>query len=105
MAVTQHLQQGRCNEGFNAEPIAFSICILHFESKFPAKNSDFFQFQYLNFRPKFLDSIVEVVVVGATQGDNRHTSSFGHSVLFGIHYQNVWVRVENLGLGENVRFR
>ena len=33
----QQNKQGRCNEGFNAEPIAF--CILHFKFKFPAKNS------------------------------------------------------------------
>ena len=23
-------KQGRCNEGFNAEPIVFAFCILHF---------------------------------------------------------------------------
>ena len=33
------VKQGRFNEGFNAEPIAFCICILYFEFKFPAKNS------------------------------------------------------------------
>ena len=35
--LSNEIIQGRCNEGFNAEPIAF--CILHFEFKFPAKNS------------------------------------------------------------------
>ena len=38
------LKQGSCNKGFNAEPIAFAFCILHFEFKFPAKNSKFFRF-------------------------------------------------------------
>ena len=35
----------------------FAFCILHFEFKFPAKNSEFFRFIYLNFPPKKLDSI------------------------------------------------
>ena len=28
--VKKKEKQGRCNEGFNAEPIAFGICILYF---------------------------------------------------------------------------
>ena len=56
-----------------AEP----ICILHFEFKFPAKNSEFFRLKYLNFPPNFLDSIVVVVgVVAAAYGDNRGTYLF-----------------------------
>ena len=47
----------------------FAFCILHFEFKSPAKNSEFFRFKYLNFPPKFLDSIGVVA-----HGDNRGTS-------------------------------
>ena len=43
---------------------AIYICILHFEFKFPAKNSEFFRFKYLNFPPNFLDVIVVGVGVG-----------------------------------------
>ena len=52
--------------------------VLHFQLafKFPAKNSEFFRFKYLNFPPKFLDVIVGVVVGG--HGDNRGTSFNWH---------------------------
>ena len=33
------------------------FCVLHFAFEFPAKNSEFFRFKYLNFPPTFLDSI------------------------------------------------
>ena len=33
------------------------ILHLHFAFEFPAKNSEFFRFKYLNFPPTFLDSI------------------------------------------------
>ena len=53
---------------------AFCIRILHFEFQFPpTKNSKFFRLKYLNFPPKFLDSIV---IVGADGGDNSGTSNF-----------------------------
>ena len=54
--------------------------ILHFEFKFPAKNSEFFRFKCLNFPPKNLDVIVVVVGVGVVGGrcDNRGTSFNWH---------------------------
>ena len=42
----KNTKQGRCNEGFNAEPIAFAFCILHFALIFPAKNSKNFRFWF-----------------------------------------------------------
>ena len=56
---------------------AFAFCILHFEFKFPAKNSEFFRFKYLNFPPKILDSIA----AAGAHGDNSGTSSIGISAL------------------------
>ena len=56
---------------------AFAFCILHFEFKFPAKNSEFFRFKYLNFPPKNLDSIAEEE---GGHGDNIGTSSLAFSV-------------------------
>ena len=55
----------------------------NFAFKFPAKNSEFFRFKYLNFPPTFLDSIgaEEAEEAEAEHGDNRGTSSFGHSAL------------------------
>ena len=55
---------------------------LHFEFKFPAKNSEFFRFKYLNFPPTFLDSIGGAGAGGGGgagggaggHGDNRGTS-------------------------------
>ena len=60
---------------------------MNFEFKFPAKNSEFFRFKYLNFPPKNLDSIGggggDSIGGGGGggHGDNRGTSSFGHSAL------------------------
>ena len=60
---------------------------MHFAFKFPAKNQEFFRCKYLNFPPKFLDSIGAGGAGGAGagaggagaggHGDNRGTSSFG----------------------------
>ena len=60
---------------------AFCICILHvtFAFEFPAKNSEFFRFKYLNFPPKNLDSIAEEEGEGG-HGDNIGTSSLAFSV-------------------------
>ena len=59
---------------------AFCIYILHFAFafafEFPAKNSEFFRFKYLNFPPKNLDSIGGEGE-GGGHGDNIGTSSFG----------------------------
>ena len=54
----------------------FAFCILHFAFEFPAKNSEFFRFKYLNFPPTFLDSIGGGGGAGggAGHGDNRGTS-------------------------------
>ena len=74
------LKQGRCNEGFNAEPITFAfcicICILHFEFKFPAKNSG----EKFRFGRKFM---VWVKMLGS-----------GENFVFG----------ENFGLGRKFMF-
>ena len=73
-------KQGRCNEGFNAEPItfAFCICILHFEFKFPGKKFNIFPI------------LVQAKILGS-----------GRNFMIG---QNFWVRVKNLCSGENFGF-
>ena len=86
-------KQGRCNEGFNfnAEPIAFEFCILHFEFKFPAKNSKYFRFWFRQkfwARWKFYDwAKILGWVKNLCSGEN-----FG----FGRKF---WFRVKILGLG------
>ena len=67
---TKLRKQGRCNEGFNAEPITFAICILHFAFRILISCQN-------------LDSIG--VVVGGVHSDNRGTYSFGHSASLGSH--------------------
>ena len=68
---------------------------MQLEFKFPGKNSEIFRFKYLNFPPTFLDSIGAGAGAGGGggHGDNRGTSSFGHSALLGSH--------ENFRFGQN----
>ena len=68
---------------FGILDFAFAFCIFHFSFafEFPAKNSEFFRFKYLNFPPKNLDSIGGEGEGGEEgHGDNRGTSSLAFSV-------------------------
>ena len=82
-------------------PFAFAFCIsnLNFLPKF-----GIFPIHIFEFPAKNLDSI-GVVGGGGVHGDNRGTSSFGHSALLGSHEnfkfgQKFWVWAKNLGSGE-----
>ena len=88
-------KKGSCNKGFNAEPIAFAFCILHFafcisNLNFPPKIRNFSDFgsgKNFGFGSKFYD---RAKFLGS-----------GGNFMIGRKF---WVRVKNLCLGENFGF-
>ena len=81
-------EQGRCNEGFNAEPIAFAFCISNLNFRPKIRNfSDFGSGKKFGFKWKFYDW---AKILGS-----------GEKFMF---RRKFWVWEEILGLGENFSF-
>ena len=86
--IETKIKQGRCNEGFNAEPIAFAFCISNLN--FPPKIRNFSDFgsgKIFGFGWKFYD---RAKILGS-----------GEKFMF---RRKFWVWEEILGLGENFGF-